>query len=329
MDPKDWGTLLTDHSVADPKRSLFELVITALPYSLLWLGVLASVQRGFWPGLLLMIPAAGFLVRLFLIQHDCGHGSFFKHRGTNDFLGRILGVLTVTPYGYWRHTHAMHHASTGNLGRRGIGDIDTLTVSEYRARSRWGRLCYRLARNPIGLLGVGPFYVFILKHRVPAGLTKSGAAPWLSTMGTNLAIASLFLVVGSWIGFATLIMVQLPITLMAGAAGIWLFYVQHQFEETYWAHEPEWSYHASALQSSTHYDLPRALSWLTANIGIHHIHHLASQIPSYRLPKAQAEHPEIQAGARLTLRSSLQCFRFRLWDEDARRLVSLRDLRAN
>ncbi len=318
--------ILARYGDADPKRSVFELLVTAVPFVVLWAGLLLCLQRGLWWGLALSVPAAGFLVRLFMIQHDCGHGSFFRRRRANDALGRTLGVLTLTPYAYWRRTHAEHHATTGNLDRRGIGDVTLLTVVEYRARTRWQRVAYRLARHPVVLLGLGPFYLFVLKYRLPVGLMRRGKGPWISTMATNLAIASLVVGVGAAVGFGTFALVQLPITLLSGAIGVWLFYVQHQFEGAYWAREGEWSFHAGALLGSTHYELPAVLRWFTANIGIHQVHHLASRIPSYRLGQALADHPELRVVGRLTLRESLRCFRFALWDEDARRLVAFRDL---
>jgi omega-6 fatty acid desaturase (delta-12 desaturase) len=318
--------ILARYCDPDPKRSVFELVVTAVPFVLLWASILVCLQRGLWLGLALILPAAGFLVRLFMIQHDCGHGSFFRHRRTNDAVGRILGVLTLTPYDYWRRTHAVHHATTGNLDRRGMGDVSLLTVAEYRALPRWRRVGYRLSRHPVVLLGLGPFYLFVLKYRLPVGLMRRGKGPWISTMATNLAIGALVVGVGATVGFGTFLLVQLPITLLSGAIGVWLFYVQHQFEETYWAREDEWNLHVGALLGSTHYELPAALRWLTANIGIHHVHHLASRIPCYRLGETLVDHPELRAIGRLTFRESLRCFRLALWDEDAKRLVPFRDL---
>jgi omega-6 fatty acid desaturase (delta-12 desaturase) len=326
---KRWGKILAPYGVPDPKRGVFELLFTAVPFLLLWALMLYGLESfGYWACLPLALPAAGFLVRLFMIQHDCGHGSFFAGRRANDPIGRIIGVLTLTPYDYWRRTHAVHHATTGNLDRRGTGDVRLLTVAEYRALPRWRRIAYRLARNPLVLLGLGPLYLFVLKYRLPVGLMREGTGVWISAMSTNLAIAGI--VVGMWalVDIRDLVLVQLPITLLAGSAGIWLFYVQHQFEDTYWARQPEWSFHAGALQGATHYDLPGLLRWFTANIGIHHVHHLASRIPSYRLREALAGQPELCDVGRLTLRQSLRCFRLALWNEETGKLVAFRDLRA-
>ena len=255
-DPTEWTPILARYREPSCARSMLELVVTALPLVLLWTLMWAALDTGYWLCLLLAVPAAGFLVRLFMIQHDCGHGSFFRRRAVNDWTGRIIGVLTLTPYGYWRRTHAMHHASSGNLDRRGPGEIETLTVEEYRARSRWGRLCYRLYRHPLIMFGIGPAYLFILRQRLPFGLMRAGWQPWRSTMETNLAIA-LFASTLIWlIGIKAFLLVHVPIMLVAASVGVWLFYVQHQFERTTWENDREWNPHRSALHGSSHYDLP-------------------------------------------------------------------------
>jgi omega-6 fatty acid desaturase (delta-12 desaturase) len=325
---KPWAKILARYGAPDSKRSVFELLFTAVPFLLLWALMLYCLESyGYWACLLLALPAAGLLVRLFMIQHDCGHGSFFRRRSSNDRIGRIIGVLTLTPYGYWRRTHAVHHATTGNLDRRGMGDVPLLTMAEYRALSPWRRIAYRLSRNPLVLLGLGPLYLFVLKYRLPVGLMRDGKGVWISAMSTNLAIAGVVVGMCALVGIRDFLLVQIPITLLAGSAGVWLFYVQHQFEDTYWARQGAWSFHAGALQGATHYDLPGVLRWFTANIGIHHVHHLASRIPSYRLREALADHPELRDVGRLTLRQSLKCFRLALWNEESRRLVAFHDLR--
>jgi omega-6 fatty acid desaturase (delta-12 desaturase) len=306
---------------------MFEIAITFVPFVAMWALAWAALHFGYWwLSLLLAVPAAGFLVRLFMIQHDCGHGAFFRHRLANDWVGRIIGVLTLTPYDFWRRTHAIHHAGSGHLERRGIGDIDTLTVNEYLARSFWGRLGYRLYRHPLVMFGIGPAYLFILQHRFPASLMRRGWEPWLSTMATNLAIAAIVSGLIWLIGVGPFLLVHLPIMLLAASAGVWLFYVQHQFEMTYWAHGGEWTARQAALQGSSHYDLPQILRWFTANIGVHHVHHLCSRIPYYRLPLALRTHPELRAMSRLTLYQSFDSVRLVLWDEGRRRLISFREL---
>ena len=327
-DEKQWLKILARYREPDPVRSIYELVITAVPFFALWALMLLCLSYGYWLSLIVAVPAAGFLVRLFMIQHDCGHGSFFRKPLANHWVGRTIGVLTLTPYDWWRRSHAVHHATSGNLDRRGTGDVATLTVAEYLSLPRWRRLGYRLVRNPLILLALGPIYLFLLKHRLPVELMDSGKEVWISAMATNLAIAGVVVGMSSLIGFQSFVLVQLPITLLASSIGIWLFYVQHQFEETYWEHQDDWSFHSGAMQGSTFFDLPAPLRWFTANIGVHHVHHLASRIPSYRLGEVLRDHPKLREVSRLTLRDSFRCFRLALWDEEQRRLVSFRDLRA-
>ncbi len=231
-DARHWVTVLAPYREPSLGRSLAELAVTVAPFVALWLLMLLGLRYSYWLCLVLAVPAAGFLVRLFMIQHDCGHGSFFRRRRANDWLGRVLGVLTLTPYGYWRRTHAIHHATSSHLGRRGTGDIDTLTVREYRSLPAWRRALYRLTRHPIVVLGLGPFYLFVLKHRLPVRLMRAGREPWLSVMSTNLAIAVVVGLLVALLGARDFLLVQTPITLLASSAGVWLFYVQHQFEHT-------------------------------------------------------------------------------------------------
>jgi omega-6 fatty acid desaturase (delta-12 desaturase) len=314
---------LNGYRIPSSARSSAELVITLVPLALLWSAAWFVFWLGYpWVTPLFAIPAAGFLVRLFMIQHDCGHGAFFRRRSTNDWVGRIIGVLTLTPYDYWRRTHAMHHATAGNLDRRGIGDVDTLTVEEYRSRSHWGRLRYRVYRHPLVMFGIGPFYLFFVQHRLPLGLMSAGWEPWISTMATNAAIAALSFAAAWLIGWDALLLIQVPTMLLAAAAGVWLFYVQHQFEQTSWERDADWTQQATALHGSSHYDLPVVLQWLTANIGVHHVHHLCSRIPYYRLPAVLRDHPSLQNLGRLRLIDSFRCVRLVLWSETEKRLVS-------
>jgi omega-6 fatty acid desaturase (delta-12 desaturase) len=324
---REWISVLARYREPNVARSIFELAITALPFVLLWLSMWALLGAGYWLCLLLAVPAAGFLVRLFMIQHDCGHGAFLRSRRANDWLGRAIGVLTLTPYDYWRRSHAIHHATSGNLERRGIGDIDTLTVGEYLAMPAWRRLRYRLYRHPLIMFGVGPLYLFILRYRLPVGELRGGWGPWSSTMATNGAIALVVVTMMWLVGVAPFLLVQLPITLLASSIGVWLFYVQHQFEDTYWARAEGWNVHDAAIHGSSHYDLPGILRWFTASIGIHHVHHLSSRIPFYRLSRVLRDHPRLGVVSRLTLYDSLRCVRLVLWDESRQRLISFRDLR--
>jgi acyl-lipid omega-6 desaturase (Delta-12 desaturase) len=308
-------------------RSVVEIVITVGPFVFLWLLACFSLRFGYGFYLLLAVPAAGFLVRLFMIQHDCGHGSFFRRRLVNDWVGRVIGVFTLTPYDFWRRAHGIHHATSGNLDRRGIGDIDTLTVREYLALPRRRRFGYRIYRHPIVMFGVGPVYLFVLRHRLPFGFAREGLAPWISTMATNGAIATVVAGMMWWVGIRPFLLVHLPITFVAGAIGMWLFFVQHQFEHTVWSEDRDWSFSGAALYGSSYYDLPVVLRWFTANIGMHHIHHLCSRIPFYRLPLALRDHPGLVTVGRLTLVQSLACMRLVLWDETTRRLITFRELR--
>ncbi len=325
-DARAWIQILARYREPNSARSVFELAITAGAFILIWIVMWATLDLGYWLCLLLALPAAGFLVRLFMIQHDCGHGAFFRRRLANDWVGRVVGVLTLTPYTFWRRAHAMHHAGSGNLARRGIGDVDTLTIAEYLALSRWGRLRYRLYRHPVIMFGLGPAYLFIFKHRLPIGLMRAGWQPWLSTIGTNLAIALLCAVMMWFVGVGPFLMIHLPITLLGASMGVWLFYVQHQFEDTLWARDGDWNLHEAALRGSSHYALPGILRWFTANIGVHHVHHLCSRIPYYRLPRVLRDHPEIGKVGRLTLWPSIKCVRLVLWDEGRQRLISFREL---
>jgi acyl-lipid omega-6 desaturase (Delta-12 desaturase) len=315
------------HSYREPNsaRSIFELAITAVPFVVIWAVMWMSLHHGYWIGLLLVIPAAGFLVRLFMIQHDCGHGSFFRGRLANDWVGRAISVVTLTPYDLWRRGHAHHHARSGNLDHRGIGDIDTLTVREFLALPRGRQLRYRLYRHPAVMFGVGPTYLFIFRHRLPMGMMRGGWEPWLSTMSTNAAIAILLAAMIWLVGFKSLLLVHLPITVLAASIGVWLFYVQHQFEDTLWFRDDAWSFHEAALHGSSYYHLPDVLRWFTANIGVHHVHHLCSRIPCYRLPDVLRDHPELAAIGRITMLQSLQCVRGALWDEASQRLVSFEE----
>ena len=320
---------LSSYREPSAARSLTEIAVTLAPLVALWASMWALSSVSYWLSLALSLPAAGFLVRTFMIQHDCGHGSFFRSRAVNDWVGRVLGVITLTPYDYWKRTHAAHHAGAGNLERRGQGDIETLTVNEYLAKSWLGRLGYRLYRHPLVMFGLGPSYLFLVQHRIPLGLLSgAGWKPWLSAMFTNAGIAAVVALLMWLIGPWTFMMIHAPIFLLSATAGIWLFYVQHQFEGADWAHDAEWSLPTAALHGSSHYDLPVILRWFTANIGVHHVHHLASRIPFYRLREVLHDFPELADVSRLTLAQSLSCVRYALWDEDARKMIPFSALRA-
>ncbi len=324
----DWIKKLASYRQPDHLRSVMEIVITGVPFILLWLLAWQALSISYLLALAICVPAAAFLVRLFLIQHDCGHGSFFRSRAANDWVGRILGVMTMTPYHYWRRSHAIHHASHGNLDKRGIGDIDTLTVREYQNASPWDRFKYRLYRHPIVLFGIGPAYVFLIQQRWPAGLERAGWRFWASALGTDLAIVVAWGVMIYLVGWKAFLMLQIPMTIIASSIGVWMFYVQHQFEDMVWDKTENWDLHEAAFYGSSHYDLPAVLRWLTASIGVHHVHHLSSRIPYYRLQDVLKDHPQLKEVKRLTLRKSFSCVKLQLWNEETRKLISFAEARA-
>ncbi|MFN4155672.1 MAG: fatty acid desaturase [Paracoccaceae bacterium] len=324
---RKWVPLLAKYRDPSTPRSLFELAVTLAGFLAFWAAAWAALSVSPWLALGIAVLNGFWLVRLFLIQHDCGHQSFFANRDVNDWVGRAIGVLTLTPYTVWKRTHSIHHAHAGNLDRRGIGDVMTLTVDEYHQRSWLGRLMYRAYRHPIVMFGIGPAYLFILEYRLPLGLMNAGWRYWLSAMGTNVVLAALLIGLFLLGGWQVPVLIFFP-TVVAGATiGVWLFFVQHQFEDTYWDQEADWQMHDAALLGSSHYKLPQPLRWMTANIGIHHVHHLYSRIPFYRLSEILRDYPALAEAQVLTLRESLSCARLHLWDEAGRRLVTFREAR--
>lgn len=325
LEPQSLVRALSAFKDPRPVRSGVELAITLVPFVALVTLMLFAVQAGHFYALALTPLAGLFLLRLFIIQHDCGHGAFFRNRTGNDWVGRTLGLLTFTPYDCWRRAHALHHATTGNLDNRGSGDIDTLTVREFFARSRFQRFFYRFYRNPVVLLGLGPAYQFLLRQRLPVGLFKDGPRYWVSAMGTNAGIALLLLGLIYQFGLAGLLLVFLPVLLIAATLGVWLFYIQHQFEAAHWDDGQTWAFHDAALLGSSHLALPAVLRWFTGNIGIHHVHHLSSRIPFYRLPEALRAMPSLEGLNRVSILQSFASMRLALWDEDQRRLITFRE----
>ena len=324
---REWVKVLANYREPNAVRSVFELAVTVGPFLILWALAWWSLSFSYWLTLGIALCNAGFLLRLFAIQHDCGHGAFFSNRTASDWLGRVLGVLTLTPYDVWRRSHSIHHSSSGNLSRRGMGDVLTLTVSEYYNETPCNRLKYRLYRHPIVLFGLGPGYLFFLQNRLPLGFMAK-ARYWVSAMCTNIAILAVLGLMLYFGGLMPVLLIFVPTTLLAATAGVWLFYVQHQFEATHWEEEPDWQLHDAALHGSSHYVLPAWLQWLSANIGIHHVHHLYSRIPFYRLPEVLRDHAQLADSNRMTIRQSLSSVRLHLWDENSKRLLSFSEARA-
>ncbi|WP_417672197.1 fatty acid desaturase [Roseibium sp.] len=303
-------------------RAALQIVTTVLPFLVLFGAMYLSLDISYWLTLALAVPTAGLLVRFFIIQHDCGHGSFFASKTANDITGRIISVLTLTPYAYWRRSHALHHASSANLDRRGIGDITTLTIEEYRALPFIKRVGYRIYRNPFFLTLVGGVLHFLIIQRLPFSVQRPSWSMTTSVLALNGAILVVYGALVFLFGWVDFLKLFAPIVLLSSAAGVWLFYIQHQFEETHWSNDGEWDRKTAAILGSSYYALPKVLHWFTGNIGLHHIHHLCSQVPNYRLQECMAGMPELASINRLTIWESLKCANLALWDEKSKRLVS-------
>lgn len=316
----DWKQDIAPFAVSSLKRSLWQSANSILPFLLLWYLTYISLSISIWIAIPLAILAAGFFIRIFIIFHDCGHQSFFKNRKANDFLGVITGILTFFPYHQWKNEHAVHHATSSNLDRRGTGDIWTLTVNEYIALSPLHRAGYRLYRNPVIMFGIGPIFLFLYQYR----FNKKGAGrkERLDTYLTNFILLVIFGGISWLIGWKNVLLVQGMILYTAGIIGVWLFYVQHQFEDTYFDTQENWSYMSAAMEGSSFYKLPKLLQWMTGNIGYHHVHHLSSRIPNYNLQRACESIPYLQNVPSIGLLTSLRSLRYRLWDEENSEFVS-------
>jgi acyl-lipid omega-6 desaturase (Delta-12 desaturase) len=304
---------VTRFETASLGRARWQVINSFIPYALLWVAMVYALTISYWLMLPLAILAAGFLARIFIIFHDCGHGSFFKSKRVNNAMGVVAGLLILTPYRHWRWQHALHHGSAGDLDRRGSGDIWTLTVQEYIQSTRWRRFAYRLARNPIVLFVIAPLYVFAVHHRFAVATAPKRERQ--SVRRTNWALLAITLAMSATIGLKAFLLIQLTVTAFAGAAGLWLFYIQHQFEGAYWVRSEDWDYTAVALKGSSFYKLPRILQWFTGNIGFHHIHHLSPRIPNYHLERCHDADPFFKTIKPVTLLASLRALGFRLWDE--------------
>jgi len=325
VDNAGWKEIVAKYQKPSLPRALWQIVNTVLPFALLWYFMYLSLAVSWWLVVPLAVLAGGFLVRVFIIFHDCGHGSFFKSRTANDIVGFFAGVLTLTPYYHWRWEHAIHHASSGHLDKRGIGDIWTLTVQEYLEASRGNRFAYRLARNPFILFVLAPVFVFVIRQRFPAA--KANRRERHSVYWMNLGILGMAAGLSLVFGIKAYVLIQLIVIGVAGGVGVWLFYVQHQFEGVYWERGENWDYTKAALEGSSFYKLPKVLQWFSGNIGFHHIHHLSARIPNYNLERCHDADPLFQRVKPVTLFGSFKSFTFRLWDEQRRMLVGYGHLR--
>lgn len=318
---------VSKYAQPDYRKAFWQLANTFLPYFGLWAVMIVTIVYDLpvWTTLLLAVPAAAFLVRIFILFHDCCHGAFFPSRRANRVLGYIAGILTFTPFEDWQRTHTIHHAASGNLDCRGTGDIWTLTVDEYLAASRIKRLGYRLFRNPLLLFTVIPFVLFMILQRFSSRGAKKRERN--SVLFTNIAIVAIMVLMSQILGFGSYILIQMPVIIIAASAGMWLFYVQHQYEDVYWERQQNWDLTSSGLEGSSYYKLPKILQWLVGNIGLHHIHHVRANIPNYNLQRCYNEVPLLQMVKPLTLRTSLKSLWLNLWDEQKQKLVSFRSIR--
>jgi omega-6 fatty acid desaturase (delta-12 desaturase) len=320
-----WRKAVANYQKPVLSRSIWMLVNSLGGYILLWTLMAVSLSWSYWLTLLLAIPTAGFMVRVFIIFHDCGHGSYFKSTRANTLVGILTGLFTFTPYHQWRHHHAIHHATAGNLDKRGTGDVLTLTVEEFLAMPWYKQLGYRIYRNPFVMFALGPTFVFLVGHRIPS--SKGGKRERQGVWWTNLALLVIYTSLSLLIGFKNVLLIQLPILIIGTGAGVWLFYVQHQFEGVYWDRQNDWEFDKAGFLGSSYYRLPKVLQWFSGNIGFHHLHHLSPRIPNYHLEKCQRENPIFHQIKPVTLLTSLKSLRLRLWDEDRRRLIGYSQLK--
>src|SRR4051794_14656868 len=320
-----WRDALAPYERAHPGRSALDIVTSLVPYLALWAAMYLALDVSYWLVLALSVPAAGFLLRTFIVFHDCAHGSFLRSKRANVLLGRALGLVVFSPFQSWRHAHAVHHATAGDLDRRGVGDVQTLTVAEYGALPWRGRLAYRAFRNPVVMFGVGPIWAMVIQPR----LVPRSARPRIrdSVIGTNVALLAVIGALCLLLGWREFLLVETPSMVLAAAAGVWLFYVQHQFDDTYWKSSGDWSYADAALRGSSYLKLPTVLRFFTGNIGLHHVHHLSARVPNYNLQRAHDENPIFHDVPTLSLWDGLRAVRLKLWDEDGARLVTFSEAR--
>ncbi|MEX2416023.1 MAG: fatty acid desaturase [Paenibacillaceae bacterium] len=309
----------------DTKSSIRQMLNTLVPLVILWFTAYVSLSVSYWLAIPFIILTSGFLIRTFIIFHDCTHQSFFKSRLANDILGTITGVLTLVPYQQWKNSHSIHHATSSNLDKRGTGDMWLLTVDEYMATSLLRRIAYRLYRNPLTMLVLGPIGVFLIQYRVNVKGAKLKEK--INTYITNIFLVALYALLIWAIGWQAFVILQAPMFMISGMLGIWLFYVQHQFEDSYFEKQEEWSYLKAAVDGSSYYKLPKLLQWITGNIGFHHVHHLSPKVPNYNLEKAHNAIPPLQKATTITLKTSLKSLNHRLWDEHNKTFVGFNEVK--
>lgn len=320
----DWKKDIAPYQRSDIRKSLWQLTNTIVPFLILWCLAYLSLSVSVWITIALTVPAAGFLVRIFIIFHDCCHHSFFKSRQANEVIGIMTGILTFFPYHQWKYEHSVHHATNSNLSRRGTGDIWTLTVDEYVALSPLRRVFYRLYRNPLVMFGLGPIFLLLIQYRY--NRRGAGRKERLNTHATSLALLGMVGLLCWVLGWEQFLLVEGPILYLSGMTGIWLFYVQHQFEDSYFEQADNWDYVSAAMHGSSLYKLPKILQWITGNIGFHHIHHLGPRVPNYNLQRLHESNPSLQKVSAIGLFSSLRSLRHRVWDEESKKFVGFRDI---
>ncbi len=322
-----WKKLVSKYQNSDTAKSTWQFINSFVPFLILWYMMYLSLGIGYWLTLIVAVPAAGFLMRMFIIQHDCGHGSFFKSRKVNDLWGMVCSIFTLTPYHYWKKNHSIHHANAGKLEERGVGDVYTMTVDEYLNHSGWKKFKYRIRRNPVVLFLIVPAILFMIVYRFPTSKSASLKPYYTSVYLTTLTIGILVTGIIFIIGWKAFLMIQIPISVILSSTGMWFFYVQHQFEDAYWNRCEQWNFKDAAIKGSSYYKLPKIFQWFSGNIGFHHIHHLSPRIPNYKLEKCHEENPEFHNANVLTIRSSLKSMFLNLWDEKQRKLVSFYHLK--
>ena len=322
---KAWMEVVRKYNYPDRARSIWQLINSVVPYAILWYLMYLSLSVSYWITLGLALLAAGFLVRIFIIFHDCGHGSFFKSSRASRIIGTILGSLVFTPYEFWTNDHAAHHRTVGNLDKRGSGDVWTVTKEEYRSMSRLKKFHYRLYRHPVVLFLIGPFFFFVIFYRIPRKKMTRDERRGIHL--TNLIVAIWVTGLILLMGWKAYLMIQLPVIFLATSAGVWLFYVQHQFEDVIWTRQQAWDYEKMALEGSSYLKFPKLLQWFSGNIGFHHIHHLSPKIPNYKLEQCHRENDMLRQVRPVTFWPSLRTHRFRLWDEETGKLISFKQLR--